>query len=205
MGKVLECKEQVLHPMRSTPPPKKRQAFRVRSPLLFLWATPDRDMNFQFTLRAGLTLGLLRSAWVAVEHFTGIRTTHLELVEPSYGLYLFLGAPLAWLYLLRSNRTHRPPHSPTGLLFAAVGAGAVAGAVNVLTFWLYTELLNPAYLDAFIQWNVSESSNTLEIANREFRLPAFLDILLIHPLVFNPITASLMAFVLAKIWPTAQN
>jgi glycosyltransferase involved in cell wall biosynthesis len=27
MGKVLECKEQVLHPVRSTPNPKKRQAF----------------------------------------------------------------------------------------------------------------------------------------------------------------------------------
>jgi hypothetical protein len=196
MGKVLECKEQVLHPMRSTPPPKKRQAFRVRSPLLFLWATPDRDMNFQFTLRAGLTLGLLRSAWVAVEHFTGIRTTHLELVEPSYGLYLFLGAPLAWLYLLRSNRFNRPSLSLKGLLPAAVGAGAVAGAVNVLTFWLYTDLLNPEYLDAFIQWNVSESSNTFDIANREFRLPAFLDILVMHPLLLNPATAGLVSLAL---------
>lgn len=192
MGKVLECKEQVLHPVRSTPNPKKRQAFRDRSPLLFLWATPDRDMNRQFTLRAGLTLGLLRSAWIAVEHFTGIRTTHLELVEPSYGLYLFLGAPLAWLYLLRSNRFNRPPLSLKGLLPAAVVAGAVAGAVNVLTFGLYTELLNPAYLDAFIEWNMSESSNTYEIANREFRLPAFLDILVMHPLLLNPATAALV-------------
>lgn len=192
MGKVLGCKEQVLHPVRSTPPPKKRQAYRVRSPLLFLWPTPDRDMNLQFILRAGLTLGLLRSVWVAVEHFTGIRTTHLELVEPSYGLYLFLGAPLAWLYLLRSNRFNRPSLSLKGLLPAAVGAGAVAGAVNVLTFGLYTELLNPAYLDAFIQWNVSESSNTYEIANREFRLPAFLDILVMHPLLLNPATAALV-------------
>ena len=192
MGKVLGCKEQVLHPVRSTPNPKKRQAFRDRSTLLFLWATTDRDMNHQFTLRAGLTLGLLRSAWIAVEHFTGIRTTHLELVEPSYGLYLFLGAPLAWLYLLRSNRFNRPSLSLKGLLPAAVVAGAVAGAVNVLTFWLYTELLNPAYLDAFIEWNVSESSNTYEIANREFRLPAFLDILVMHPLLLNPATAALV-------------
>ena len=192
MGKVLGCKEQVLHPVRSTPPPKKRQAFHIRSPLLFLWPTPDRDMNLQFILRAGLTLGLLRSVWVAVEHFTGIRTTHLELVEPSYGLYLFLGAPLAWLYLLRSNRFNRPSLSLKGLLPAAVGAGAVAGAVNVLTFGLYTELLNPAYLDAFIQWNVSESSNTYEIANREFRLPAFLDILVMHPLLLNTATAALV-------------
>lgn len=153
-------------------------------------------MNLQFTLRAGLTLGLLRSAWIAAEHVTGIRAEHLELVEPSYGCYLFLGAPLAWLYLLRSTPPNRPSLSLKGILLASAGAGAVAGAVNVLTFWLYTDLLNPEYLDAFIQWNVSESSNTFEIANREFRLPAFLDILVIHPLLLNPATAGLVSLAL---------
>ena len=86
-----------------------------------------------------------------------------------------------------------------------VGAGLISGSIRVLTFYAYTRWINPEYLDAFIAWNVDHSSNTFEIANREFRLPAFLDILLVHPVIFNPIAASLVNLVLTKLSPTSQN
>ena len=38
-------------------------------------------------LRAGLAVGVLRAFWVAAEHGAGVRTAHLEWVEPSYGVF----------------------------------------------------------------------------------------------------------------------
>jgi len=140
-------------------------------------------------LRAGLLLGAVRTLWIAVEHLVGARSTHLEWVEPSYGLFLFVGAPLTWFFLLRDRNQSAQPQSVKEILTAGLGAGLFSGLIHVGVFALYTEVLNPDYLDAFISWNAENSSNTFEVANREFRLPAFLDILLIHPLLFAPITA----------------
>ena len=58
--------------------------------------------------------------------------------------------------------------------------------------------MNPNFLDAFIAWNAENSSNSFDVANREFRLPGFLDILLIHPVIFNPIAASLVTLAMTK-------
>ena len=146
-------------------------------------------MNTSLMLRAGLLLGAVRTVWVAVEHLVGARSTHLEWVEPSYGLFLFVGAPLTWFFLLLDRNPHAQPLSVKEILTAGLGAGLLSGLIHVGVFALYTEVLNPDYLDAFISWNAENSSNTFEVANREFRLPAFLDILLIHPLLFAPITA----------------
>lgn len=164
-------------------------------------------MSLRLGLRAGLLLGLLRTIWTAVEHLLGVRTEHLEWVEPSYGTFLLVGTPLVWVMLWRSTR-HIPNLTPpkrTETLGAGLLAGLVSGCIHVATFALYTEWFNPKFLDAFIAWNVEHSSNTLDLANREFRLPGFLDILLVHPLLFNPVVASLLTYVLAKFWPRAQN
>ena len=146
-----------------------------------------------FALRAGLALGLLRAVWITVEHLVGARTIHLEWVEPSYGLYLLIGVPLTWVLLLRGKlgAQGQGPQTLKELLLAGLGAGLVSGLIHVGVFALYTEVLNPDYLDAFVSWNVDNSSNTFEVANREFRLPAFLDILLVHPLIANPLFALL--------------
>ena len=48
-------------------------------------------------LRAGLAVGVLRAFWVAVEHVAGVRTAHLEWVEPSYGVFLLVGVPAVWV------------------------------------------------------------------------------------------------------------
>ena len=149
-------------------------------------------MNASLMLRAGLLLGALRTLWIAVEHLVGARSTHLEWVEPSYGLFLFVGAPLTWFFHLRDRNQSTQPQSVKEILTAGLGAGLLSGLIHVGVFALYTEVLNPDYLDAFISWNAENSSNTLEIANREFRLPAFLDILLVHPILTNPVTALLV-------------
>ena len=149
-------------------------------------------MNTSLMLRAGLVLGTLRTVWIAVEHLVGARSTHLEWVEPSYGLFLFVGAPLTWFFLLRDDNKSAQPQGVKEILTAGLGAGLLSGLIHVGVFALYTEILNPDYLDAFISWNAENSSNTFEIANREFRLPAFLDILLVHPILINPVTALLV-------------
>lgn len=146
-------------------------------------------------IRAGLLLGALRAVWMAAEHLIGARTTHLEWVEPSYGLFLFVGTPLVWAWFLLANRT---PWGLRDLLVMGVGAGVISGAIHVGLFSLYTEWLNPEYLDEFIQWNAANSSNTFDVADREFRLPAFLDILMVHPILFNPIVAVVVHTVLRK-------
>ena len=149
-------------------------------------------MNTSLMLRAGLLLGAIRTVWIAVEHLVGARSIHLEWVEPSYGLFLFVGAPLTWFFLLRDRNQSTQPLSVREILIAGLGAGLLSGLIHVGVFALYTEVLYPDYLDAFISWNAENSSNTFEIANREFRLPAFLDILLVHPILTNPITALLV-------------
>ena len=149
-------------------------------------------MNTSLMLLAGLLLGAIRTVWIAVEHLVGARSNHLEWVEPSYGLFLFVGAPLTWFFLLRDRNQSAQPLSVREILIAGLGAGLLSGLIHVGVFALYTEVLNPDYLDAFISWNAENSSNTLEIANREFRLPAFLDILLVHPILINPVTALLV-------------
>lgn len=164
-------------------------------------------MSLCLGLRAGLLLGLLRAMWMAVEHLLGCRTAHLEWVEPSYDTFLLAGTPLVWVMLWRSNRRVHDlsPPKRSQPLTAGLVAGLVSGIIHVATFAIYTEWLNPHFLDAFIAWNVEHSLNTLDVANREFHLPAFLDILLIHPMLFNPIVASLLTHVLPKFWPNAQN
>ena len=164
-------------------------------------------MTFRLGLRAGLLLGLLRAVWMTVEHLLGFRTTHLEWVEPGYGTFLLVGTPLVWVFLWRERRQtpHLPPLRLTQALAAGLLAGLVSGSIHVATFWIYTEFLNPNFLDAFVAWNAENSSNSFDVANREFRLPGFLDILLVHPVIFNPIAAALVTFVLTKLWPTSQN
>ena len=144
-------------------------------------------MSLRLGLRAGLLLGLLRTIWMAVEHLLGVRTEHLKWVEPSYGTFLLVGIPLVWVMLWRSTRhiPNLPPPKRTETLGAGLLAGLVSGCIHVASFALYTEWFNPKFLDAFITWNVEHSSNTLDIATSEFRLPGFLDILLMHPLIIN--------------------
>jgi hypothetical protein len=149
-------------------------------------------------IRAGLGLGALRAAWMLGEHLMGARTMHLEWIEPSYGLYLLLGSPLLWFALLLPTQRKHPPLSWRALFMNGLGAGLLAGMINVALFWTYTEWLNPQYLDGFIRWNVEHSTNTLEVAQREFRLPAFLDILILHPLLVHPLIAMSLGKILAN-------
>ena len=85
----------------------------------------------RFALRAGITLGTLRILWMACEHLVGIRTTHLDWVEPSYGVYLLAGVPLTWLALfkLAPPSSHRLQFFASGLL-----AGALSGMTQALAF-----------------------------------------------------------------------
>lgn len=165
-------------------------------------------MTLRLGLRAGVLLGLLRAAWMAMEHLLGFRTTHLEWVEPSYGAFLLVGTPLVWTFCWRDRQLHSPSLPPlhlTQALAAGLLAGLVSGPIHVASFWVYTEFLDPNFLDAFVAWNAEHSSNSFDLANREFRLPGFLDILLVHPVIFNPIAATLVNLVLTKLWPTTQN
>ena len=135
-------------------------------------------MSLRLGLRAGLLLGLLRTIWMAVEHLLGVRTEHLEWVEPSYGTFLIVGTPLVWVMLWRSTRhiPNLPPPNRTETLGAGLLAGLVSGCIHIASFALYTEWFNTKFLDAFIVERRARL-NTLDIANRQFRLPNFLDIL----------------------------
>lgn len=65
-----------------------------------------------------------------------------------------------------------------------------------------TRLLEETGMEAVTKWgkptymhagrNVAHSSNTFEVANRAFRLPAFLDVLVGHPLLQSPALACLL-------------
>ena len=79
-------------------------------------------MNTSLMLRAGLLLGAIRTVWIAVEHLVGARSNHLEWVEPSYGLFLFVGAPLTWFFLLRDRNQCAQPLSVKEILIAGLGA-----------------------------------------------------------------------------------
>ena len=65
-------------------------------------------MNLRLGLRAGLLLGLLRTIWMAVEHLLGVRTEHLEWVEPSYGTFLLVGTPRSSGLFFGVNVGRRP-------------------------------------------------------------------------------------------------
>ena len=122
-------------------------------------------------------------------------------VEPGYGTFLLLGTLLVWAFLWRERQLHShslPPLRLAQAIGAGFLAGLVSGPIHVASFWIYTELLNPNFLNAFVAWNAENSSNSFDVANREFRLPGFLDILLVHPVIFNPIAAALVTFVLTK-------
>ena len=81
-------------------------------------------MSLRLGLRAGLLLGLLRTLWMAVEHLLGIRTDHLEWVEPSYGTFLIVGTPLVWVMLWRSTR--HIPSLPPPKRIQTLGSGLLA-------------------------------------------------------------------------------
>ena len=157
-------------------------------------------MTTPLFLRAGLVLGAVRTAWIVSEHLIGARSTHLEWVEPSYGIWLLVGAPATWIFLLRAYTKSCTTAPPTlkSLAATGLGAGLISGLIHAGVFWVDTTFVSPQYLDAFIAWNVENSTNTLDVANREFRLPAFLDILLVHPLATCPITAVAVSLVLPK-------
>ena len=144
-------------------------------------------------LRAGLAVGLLRAFWVAAEHGTGVRTAHLEWVEPSYGVFLLVGVPTAWVALSKTNR------SSVGREAAwwAVGltAGLLAGLLHTAIHGAYAAWVNPDYLESFATWNAATTANTLEVARREFSLPGFMDVLVGHQLALN----------LAMAWATSKR
>ena len=50
---------------------------------------------------------MLRAFWVAAEHGAGVRTAHLEWVEPSYGVFLLVGVPTAWVALSKTPKLGR--------------------------------------------------------------------------------------------------
>ena len=144
-------------------------------------------------LRAGLAVGVLRGIWVAVEHVAGVRTAHLEWVEPSYGVFLLVGVPTAWVALSKTNR------SSVGRDAAwwAVGltAGLLAGLLHTAMHGAYATWVNPGYLESFASWNAATTANTLEVARREFSLPGFMDVLVGHQLAMN----------LAMAWATSKR
>ena len=87
-------------------------------------------MSLRLGLRAGLLLGLLRTIWIAFEHLLGVRTEHLEWVEPSYGTFLIVGTPLVWVMLWRSTAYSQssPPNRTETL-----GAGYAALSLDAST------------------------------------------------------------------------
>lgn len=144
-------------------------------------------------LRAGLAVGVLRAFWVAAEHGAGVRTAHLEWVEPSYGVFLLVGVPAVWMALSRTRRST----AERDAAWWAVGltAGLLAGLLHTAMHGAYAAWVNPDYLESFASWNAATTSNTLEVARREFSLPGFMDVLVGHQLVVN----------LAMAWATSKR
>ena len=144
-------------------------------------------------LRRGLDVGVLRGIWVAVEHVAGVRTAHLEWVEPSYGVFLLVGVPAVWVALSRVRRSM----AARDATWWAVGltAGLLAGLLHTVIHGAYAAWVNPDYLESFASWNAATSANTLEVARREFSLPAFMDVLVGHQLAVN----------LAMAWATSKR
>ena len=144
-------------------------------------------------LRTGLAVGVLRGIWVAVEHVAGIRTAHLEWVEPSYGVFLLVGVPAVWVTLprIRQSAVERDG------AWWAVGltAGLLAGLLHTAMHGAYSTWVNPDYLESFASWNAATTANTLEVARREFSLPGFMDVLVGHQLAVN----------LAMAWATSKR
>ena len=144
-------------------------------------------------LRAGLAVGVLRGIWVAVEHVAGVRTAHLEWVEPSYGVFLLVGVPAVWVALSRIRRIT----AERDAAWWAVGltAGLLAGLLHTAMHGAYATWVNPDYLESFASWNAATTANTLEVARREFSLPGFMDVLVGHQLAVN----------LAMAWATSKR
>ena len=140
-------------------------------------------LSFRLGLRAGFAVGVLRAFWVAAEHFAGIHTAHLEWVEPSYGVFLLVGVPAVWVALSRTRRST----DERDAAWWAVGltAGLMAGLLHTAIHGVYAAWVNPDYLASFAVWNAANTANTLEVARREFSLPAFMDVLVGHPLAVN--------------------
>jgi len=134
-------------------------------------------------LRAGLAVGALRALWVAVEHVAGVRTAHLEWVELSYGLFLLLGVPAVWVALSRTRR--RAADGKAAWWAVGLTAGLLAGLLHTAIHGAYAAWVNPDYLESFAAWNAANTANTLEVARREFSLPAFMDVLVGHQLAVN--------------------
>lgn len=141
----------------------------------------------QLGLRMGFAVGMVRAIWVAAEHVTGVRTDHLEWVEPSYGTFLLLGVPAVWVALLRIRRGD----ADCDAAWWAVGlfAGLLSGLFHTALHGAYATWVNPDYLDAFATWNANTTANTLEVARREFSLPGFMDVLVGHQLFLNLVMA----------------
>ena len=144
-------------------------------------------------LRAGLAVGVLRALWVAVEHVAGVRTAHLEWVEPSYGVFLLLGVPAVWVALSRTRR--RAAEGDAAWWAVGLTAGLLAGLLHTAIHGAYAAWINPDYLESFASWNAATTANTLEVARREFSLPAFMDVLVGHQLALN----------LAMAWATSKR
>ena len=144
-------------------------------------------------LRAGLAVGVLRAFWVAVEHAAGIRSAHLEWVEPSYGVFLLVGVPAVWVVQSRTRQSAVVRDAA----WWAVGltAGLLAGLLHTAIHGAYAAWVNPDYLESFAAWNAATTANTLEVARREFSLPGFMDVLVGHQLALN----------LAMAWATSKR
>ncbi|MGB1364650.1 MAG: hypothetical protein ACPG56_08505 [Flavobacteriales bacterium] len=141
--------------------------------------TPALSMG----LRAGFAVGVLRAFWVAAEHFAGIHTAHLEWVEPSYGVFLLVGVPAVWVALSKTRR--RAADGKAAWWAVGLTAGLLAGLLHTAMHGAYSTWVNPDYLESFASWNAATTANTLEVARREFSLPAFMDVLVGHPLAVN--------------------
>ena len=144
-------------------------------------------------LRAGLAVVVLRALWVAAEHVAGVRTAHLEWVEPSYGLFLLVGVPAVWVALSR-NRQSAVERDAAWWAFGLT-AGLLAGLLHTVIHGAYAAWVNPDYLESFASWNAATTANTLEVARREFSLPGFMDVLVGHQLAVN----------LAMAWVTSKR
>ena len=135
----------------------------------------------------GFTVGMVRAIWVAAEHVTGVRTVHLEWVESSYGTFLLLGVPAVWVALSRTGR--KAVERDAAWWAVGLTAGLLSGLLHTALHGAYATWVNPDYLDAFATWNANTTSNTLEVARREFSLPGFMDVLVGHQLFLNLVMA----------------